>query len=105
MGWSSARRVHCTLCGAGFGIRWGEMVNPADRLCDACIVSLWEETPSEAELASRCRELAGMDPAVVAATIVRKVDQLRELVSDRAELERMLAARAEAGGAPRPVEH
>lgn len=97
MAWAALREMSCTLCGISFVIRSGEMVHPADLVCDGCIRSLWDRLDREgaesveATLAPRPRY--GLAPEVIAGQIVRRVIDLKDLVGSRAELELALEHR------------
>ncbi len=91
------RTVHCTLCGAPFTLVVSAMIHPADVLCDACVLSLWESTRPDAELQAECAAKVspslGMSPALVADAILERVRGLRQMARERSEVEFMLAQR------------
>lgn len=91
------RTVHCTLCGAPFTLVVSAMIHPADVLCDACVLSLWESTRPDAELQSECAAKVspslGMSPDLVADAILERVRGLRQMARERSEVEFMLSQR------------
>ncbi|MFZ5480676.1 MAG: hypothetical protein ACOZNI_28195 [Myxococcota bacterium] len=99
MGWAALRTMVCTACRAHFPMFAGEMVHPADQLCDPCVRELWERLGREgaesveAGLAARIQSRMGMAPEVLAAQIARRVQDLREMVPSRAELDLALEKR------------
>lgn len=97
MPWAALREMSCTLCGQTFILRSGEMVHPADLLCDACIRDLYERLDREGaesvEHSLTPRSRYGLSPEVIAAQIVRRVQDLKDMVSTRVELEEALAHR------------
>lgn len=95
---------NCTLCNQTFRVLWGEMMHPADRLCDGCISTLWRDVESrpldqlEVELAGRLEHLIGWSPISVAGEVIRRAQRLRNMVSDQGELDAMLAHRRGVAG-------
>lgn len=91
MAWAALREMSCTLCGANFMIRSGEMVHPADLVCDACIRSLWDQLDREGaesvESSLTPRSRYGIGGPQLSAQIVRRVIDLKDLVGTRQELE------------------
>ena len=95
------RRVSCTLCGTRFTMVLSAMVNPADVLCDACILDLWGSQETDDALRARCearvpRDL-GMSADMVADAILQRVVELRAIAHTRGEVEQLLAQRAGSG--------
>ena len=92
------KTVHCTLCGAPFVMMLSAMVNPADVICDACILDLWASKESEAEMKARCTSKVsaslGMSPDLVADAIYERVRELRDIARTRHEVDALLAQRA-----------
>ena len=98
------KTVHCTLCGAPFVMMMSAMVNPADVICDACIVDLWSSKETNAELMARCTAAStsdaavspslGMSPDLVADAILERVKELRDIARTRAEVDGLLLQRA-----------
>jgi hypothetical protein len=97
MGWASVRQIGCTLCGESFSMRSGEMVHPADTVCDGCIRTLWErlgrEGAESVEASLSPRPRYGIAAEALASQIVRRLQDLQEMVKDRAELETALQMR------------
>lgn len=97
MSWAALREMSCTLCGSAFVMRSGEMVHPADQVCDPCIRTLWDRLDREGaesvQVSLTPRSRYGLGPDVIAAAIVRRVVDLKDLVASRAELEVALAHR------------
>ncbi len=92
------KTVHCTLCGAPFVMMMSAMVNPADVICDACIIDLWSSKETNAELMARCTAAVspslGMSPDLVADAILERVKELRDIARTRAEVDGLLLQRA-----------
>lgn len=92
------KTVHCTLCGAPFVMMMSAMVNPADVICDACILDLWSSPDSDAELMARCTArispTLGMSPDLVADAILERVKELRDIARTRHEVDGLLLQRA-----------
>jgi hypothetical protein len=99
MSWSAVRQMSCTVCKTSFGMYSGEMVHPADILCDECVRALWDQLAREGEesveagLAARLEMRMGFGPDILASQITRRVNDLREMVATRAELEVALQKR------------
>lgn len=98
------KQVPCTLCGAVFPLVSGAMNHPADVLCDACILALYDRSKTEslptirASLEPRLKPRMGMMPDTLAQAIADRVERLDEVVTSRVELENMLARRGVLGG-------
>jgi hypothetical protein len=98
------KQMACTLCGGSFRLVGGAMVHPADVLCNACVLSLYDRLPTEplADLKAWCearlKPRMGMMPPTLAQAIVDRLERLPEVVQSRAELEMMLANRSVVGG-------
>ena len=98
------KQVPCTLCRTPFQLVSGAMNHPADVLCDACILSLYDRAktePAEALHAwceERLQPRMGMMPDTLATAIVDRVGRLDEIVQNRVELENMLSRRGILGG-------
>jgi hypothetical protein len=96
---TSLRPMSCTVCRGTFTMFSGQMVHPADVVCDDCVRALWEQIAREgaesveAGLAGRLEMRMGFAPEVLAAQIARRVGDLREMLGTRAELEQALERR------------
>lgn len=92
------KTVHCTLCGAPFTMMMSAMVNPADVICDACIIELWSSTETPAEMKARCTSKVspslGMSPDLVADAILERVRELRDIARTRHEVDGLLLQRS-----------
>ena len=99
MAWSKLRAMSCTTCRQSFPMICGEMVHPADVVCDDCIVALWEQVGREGaesvevSVAGRAQMRMGLGPDILAAQVARKVVELRQLFGSRVELDTALKAR------------
>lgn len=97
MTWSNTRDRTCTLCSASFRIHGPDMLHPADILCDPCIIMLWGSTQDGPTMEKACTGRIsadqGLDPAMVASAIVRRVHELRHVARSSDELEQVLASR------------
>lgn len=98
------KQVPCTLCRTSFPLVSGAMNHPADVLCDACILSLYDRAKTEpadvlrAWCEERLQPRMGMGPDILASGIIDRVGRLDELVQSRVELENMLVRRGVLGG-------
>lgn len=98
------KQVPCTLCGAVFSLVSGAMNHPADVLCDACVLSLYDRARTEplaaikASLEPRLKPRMGMMPDTLAQAIADRVERLDDVVHTRVELENMLSRRGVLGG-------
>jgi hypothetical protein len=98
------KQMACTLCGARFPLVSGSLVHPADVLCDACVLGLWDRLPTEtpaqlkAWVEARVQPRMGMMPDILSQAIIDRVERLQDMVSSRVELENMLAHRGVLGG-------
>lgn len=92
------KEMPCTVCGTRFRMIYGAMVNPADVLCDGCILVLYDGPVDERALATRLQPRMGMAPDILASAIVGRVERLRDMVSSREELLQLLAQRADTRG-------
>lgn len=102
MSWAQLRPVKCSLCGARFKMLWGEMVHPADCLCDGCIRSLWARADHTApdvlgaELEAEFIAGGHIQWPGLGREMGRRAFRLRRMVSTEAELAEMLVQRAQA---------
>ena len=74
-----------------------DMTHPADLLCNACIAELWGTSEPDAQLearfASQISPDQGLDPAMVAAGILHRIRQLRQVARSQSELDQILQDR------------
>lgn len=100
MSYAILREKRCTLCSTSFKMVCGEMLHPADVLCDACVNALWEraatgdplELTAELEPRLEGREL-GFPQHTVAVQLAQRAYRLRRMIPDKAELDGMLENR------------
>lgn len=92
------KELPCTVCGTRFAMVYGAMVNPADTLCNGCILALWDGPVDTADLARRIQPRMGMAPEMLASAIVDRAERLRDVVGSREELLQLLANRADTRG-------
>lgn len=92
------KELPCTVCGTRFSMVHGAMVNPADTLCNGCILTLWDGPVDTADLARRLQPRMGMAPEALASAIAGRVERLRDVVASREELVQLLAQRADTRG-------
>jgi hypothetical protein len=98
------KQVPCTICGVAFPLVTGAMNHPADILCDACVLDLYDQSLTrplpelKRELEPRLRPRMGMMPDTLSQAIIDRVERLQDVVQSRVELENMLAQRGRLGG-------
>lgn len=92
MSFFGPKRMTCTVCRDGFRMTAGDLVHPADLLCDACLLSIWDGAERSA-WAPRIQPRMGIGADILADAIETRMGNLRELVRTRDEVESLLASR------------
>lgn len=78
----------------------GQMAHPADLVCSDCVRKAWDQ-PSDAlhaTLAATLQPRFGMSPESLATAIVRRMEDLHEMVKNRDDLETLLTRRGRISG-------
>ena len=88
-----ARTMSCTVCRGAFRMVSGDLVHPADVVCNTCVLSIWDGATRES-WALGIQPRMGFGADILADAIETRIRQLRDLVTTREEVEGLLAKRA-----------